>query len=63
MLGETNDLTISFTDIKGTEKIVLYTICVLVIVIGVYPKPILNISAASVQYLVEQVNQKLTAVN
>lgn len=63
MLGETNDLTISFTDIKGTEKIVLYTICVLVIVIGVYPKPIFNISAASVQYLVEQVNQKLTAVN
>ena len=63
MLGTTNNLTLSFTDIKGTEKIVLYTICALVIAIGVYPKPILNISEASVQHLIEQVNHKLTAVN
>ncbi|MBB2145993.1 NADH-quinone oxidoreductase subunit M [Pedobacter sp. LMG 31464] len=63
MLGETNALTISFTDIKGTEKVVLYTICVLIIVIGVYPKPILHLSEASVQHLLEQVNQKLTGVN
>lgn len=63
MLGETNALTISFTDIKGTEKVVLYTICVLIIVMGVYPKPILHLSEASVQHLLEQVNQKLTGVN
>ncbi|MFD0940604.1 complex I subunit 4 family protein [Pedobacter boryungensis] len=63
MLGETNTLTISFTDIKGTEKGVLYTICVLIIVMGVYPKPILHLSEASVQHLLEQVNQKLTGVN
>lgn len=63
MLGQTNELTITFTDIKGTEKIVLYTICLLVIVIGVYPKPILHISEAAVQQLLEQVNQKLTGVN
>lgn len=63
MLGATNDLTITFTDIKGTEKVVLYTICALIIVMGVYPKPILHLSEAAVQQLLEQVNQKLTGVN
>jgi NADH-quinone oxidoreductase subunit M len=63
MLGTTNNLTITFTDIKGTEKVVLYTICLLIIVMGIYPKPILQLSEASVQHLLEQVNQKLTGVN
>ena len=63
MLGGTNELTLTFTDIKGTEKVVLYTICVLVVVMGVYPKPILHLSEAAVQELLEQVNQKLTGVN
>ncbi|MEE1946766.1 NADH-quinone oxidoreductase subunit M [Pedobacter sp. KR3-3] len=63
MLGETNSLTIGFTDIKGTEKLVLYIICALIIVMGVYPKPVLQLSEASVQHLLEQVNQKLTGLN
>lgn len=63
MLGTTNSLTITFTDIKGTEKVVLYTICVLIVVMGVYPKPILHLSEASVQQLLEQVNQKLIRLN
>ncbi|MBG6236707.1 NADH-quinone oxidoreductase subunit M [Pedobacter sp. CAN_A7] len=63
MLGKTNDLTISFTDIKGSEKVVLYIICALVIAIGVYPKPLLHLSEAAVQQLLEQVNLKLTSVN
>ena len=63
MLGKTNDLTIGFTDIKGSEKVVLYIICALVIVIGVYPKPLLHLSEAAVQQLLEQVNLKLTSVN
>ncbi|WP_432710760.1 complex I subunit 4 family protein [Pedobacter sp.] len=63
MLGKTNDLTLSFTDIKGSEKVVLYIICALVIAIGVYPKPILHLSEAAVQQLLEQVNLKLTSVN
>ncbi|RZK43705.1 MAG: NADH-quinone oxidoreductase subunit M [Pedobacter sp.] len=63
MLGTTNDLTLTFSDIKGTEKIVLYTICILIIVMGVYPKPVLHLSEASVQQLLEQVNQKLTGLN
>ena len=56
MLGSTNDLTIGFSDIKGTEKIVLYSICILVVVMGVYPKPILQLSEASVQHLLQQIN-------
>ncbi|MET3115230.1 NADH-quinone oxidoreductase subunit M [Pedobacter sp. CG_S7] len=63
MLGQTNSLTVTFTDIKGSEKVVLYIICALIIVLGVYPKPILNLSEAAVQQLIEQVNLKLTSVN
>jgi NADH-quinone oxidoreductase subunit M len=63
MLGKTNDLTINFTDIKGSEKVVLYTVCGLIILLGVYPKPVLQLSEASVQHLIEQVTQKLTLVN
>lgn len=63
MLGTTNELTITFTDIKGTEKIVLYSLCVLIVIMGVYPKPILHLSEASVQHLLEQINQKLTGLN
>lgn len=63
MLGETNALTASFKDIAGTEKIVLYTICALIIIIGVYPKPLMQLSEASVQHLLEQINHKLTGIN
>jgi NADH-quinone oxidoreductase subunit M len=62
MLGETNGLTISFVDINGTEKIVLYIICALIIMMGVYPIPILHLSEASLQHLLEQINQKLIEV-
>jgi NADH-quinone oxidoreductase subunit M len=63
MLGGTNALTVGFTDIKGSEQIVLYVICALIIVLGVYPKPILHLSEASVQHLIEQINQKIISVN
>jgi NADH-quinone oxidoreductase subunit M len=62
MLGKTNELTIGFTDIRGTEQLVLVIICLLIIVMGVYPKPVLHLSEASVQQLLEQINQKLTSV-
>jgi len=58
MQGETNALTLTFTDISGSEKIVLGIICALIIVIGVYPQCILHLSEASVHNLIEQVNQK-----
>jgi len=62
MLGKTNELTITFKDIQGTEKLVLYITCALIIILGVYPKPLLHLTEASVQHLLEQVNQKLTSV-
>jgi len=58
MQGETNALTSTFTDIAGSEKVLLVIICVLIIAIGVYPNWILHISEASVSSLIEQVNQK-----
>lgn len=62
MLGKTNEVTVGFKDIRGSEQLVLIIICALIIILGVYPKPILHLSEASVQQLLEQVNQKLTSV-
>ncbi|MCY1541512.1 NADH-quinone oxidoreductase subunit M [compost metagenome] len=62
MLGEPRASSHVFSDIEGSEKVVLYTICLLVVVMGVYPKPLLHLSEASVQQLLEQVNQKLTGL-
>jgi len=59
MQGETNVLTATFTDIHGSEKLVLIIICVLIIGIGVYPQPILHISEASVDNLAREVYNKL----
>jgi len=59
MHGETNALTATFTDIEGSEKVVLGIICVLIVVIGVYPQSILHLSEASVKTLIEQVNVKI----
>ncbi|TSD64583.1 NADH-quinone oxidoreductase subunit M [Inquilinus sp. KBS0705] len=58
MQGELNELTATFTDIAGSEKLVLGIICVLIIGIGVYPQPILHISEAAVTNLVESVSAK-----
>lgn len=59
MLGAENDLTFKMTDITGSEKAVLFIICTLVIAIGIYPKPIFEISEASVQNLLQQIELKL----
>ena len=59
MLGELNDFTRHFTEIAGSEKVVLLIICFLVIGIGIYPDPILHISEAAVTNLIEQVNAKI----
>lgn len=51
MLGESNARTQNFIDIGLNEKIVLYPIVVLIIVIGIYPAPLLKISEAAVENL------------
>jgi len=45
MLGETNTLTATFTDIKGVELAVLIPLAALVILLGVYPQPILDLTS------------------
>ncbi|RYZ96740.1 MAG: NADH-quinone oxidoreductase subunit M [Sphingobacteriaceae bacterium] len=58
MQGETNELTVLFTDIRGSEKLVLGIICVLIIVIGVYPQPIMHISEAAVANWKQMLDEK-----
>lgn len=59
MLGVTNEETAAFSDLDTTERSVLLIICTLIILIGVYPQPILHISEAAISNLLEQVNQKI----
>ena len=53
MLGETKPITEGFTDLDMTEKTVLYTIAALVILFGVYPKPLLDIATPAVDELIK----------
>src|ERR1700761_7048264 len=62
MQGETNALTVTFTDISGSERVVLAVICLLIIAIGVYPQPILHISEAAVNNLIGTVRGNLVPV-
>jgi NADH-quinone oxidoreductase subunit M len=62
MQGETNTLTATFTDISGSEVWVLGIICLLIIVIGVYPQPILHISEAATNNLINLVHNKMFPV-
>ena len=61
MQGETNALTAAFADITGTEKLTMCIICVLIILIGIFPQPILHISEAAVKNIIEMVTLKLDA--
>jgi len=53
MSGEGNAITSSFADLTWNEKAVLYPIALLILVIGVYPAPILAISEPAVTSLLE----------
>jgi NADH-quinone oxidoreductase subunit M len=52
MSGETNPSTAQFTDLTTHEKLVLYPIALMVLAIGIYPAPLLEISEAAVTQLV-----------
>ena len=62
MQGETNPLTLIFADISGSETLTLCIICALIIVIGIYPQPILHISEAAVKNLIQSVDNKIALV-
>lgn len=62
MQGELNPTITAFADISGSEQLTLGIICALIIIIGIYPQPILHISEAAVNNLVQTVNMKLAQV-
>ncbi len=51
MSGETNGITALLTDLSSQEKLVLYPLVMLIILIGVYPAPLLNVSEKAVTEL------------
>jgi len=53
MLGEVNSNTVKFAPLNGNEKTILIIICAAIIVLGVYPKPLLDISEPAVNSIVE----------
>lgn len=55
MLGAPNERTASFADVRWNESLVLAVISGLILVIGVYPQPLLDISESAVTELVEQI--------
>ncbi len=59
MQGETNALTATFTDIKGSEKLVIAIVCVCIIGIGIYPQPIMHISQAAMDKLLITIDYRL----
>ena len=52
----------SIKDLTFRESLMLFPLAFLTILFGVYPKPVLDISAASVQQLVNNYNAAVTAV-
>jgi NADH-quinone oxidoreductase subunit M len=56
MLGETNALTQSFTDLTFNEKAVLIPMVVLIVFFGVYPKLLLDLAEPTVSLLVHKYN-------
>jgi NADH-quinone oxidoreductase subunit M len=57
MLGETNKRTQEVVDLDLNEKIILVGLSILIIWMGVYPKPFLEISQPAIQTLLETVKQ------
>lgn len=56
MFGPQVPLTSKFTDIKGTELVVLGIVAALVIVLGFYPQPVFDLTSASVEKLMNIIN-------
>jgi NADH-quinone oxidoreductase subunit M len=52
----------SIKDLTLRESLTLFPLVALTILFGVYPKPVLDMSAASVQQLVNNYNAAVTAV-
>jgi len=56
--GNTNALTEKAKDINLNEKIILSVIVIAIIIIGVFPKPMLDITKESVEAILTKMNLK-----
>ena len=56
MLGDTSAATKDFTDLTFNEKAVLIPITIIVIVSGLYPKPLFDLIEPSVQNILSFIN-------
>jgi len=57
--GPTNALTAAAKDIRWNEKFILAVIVVLIIVMGVYPKPVFDLTKDTVEAILTKMNYKL----
>jgi NADH-quinone oxidoreductase subunit M len=57
--GSTNVLTAQTKDIRWNEKLVLGAIVALIVVIGVYPKPLLDLTKETAEMILTKMNYKL----
>jgi len=57
--GSTNALTEKVTDIRINEKIVLAVIVGLIVFVGVYPKPVLDLTKETADFILAKMNYKL----
>ena len=53
MLGEVQGLTQNFPELSGNEKWILYPVVALILFFGIYPKPLLDMSAPAVEMLLQ----------
>jgi NADH-quinone oxidoreductase subunit M len=57
--GEVNAVTSSVTDIRLNEKFALAVIVVLIVFVGVYPKPVLDLTKEAADFILNRMNYKL----
>lgn len=52
MLGEANTLTATIKDLNSNERLILIAIVILVVTMGIYPKPLLDVAEPAVKALI-----------
>jgi NADH-quinone oxidoreductase subunit M len=57
--GEVNSVTAGVTDIRLNEKVALGVIVLLIVVVGVYPKPVLELTKETADFILTKMNYKL----
>jgi NADH-quinone oxidoreductase subunit M len=55
MLGEISPASADFKELSGYEKNILFIAAALVIIMGVFPKPIMDIAEPAVQQLLSEI--------